>query len=84
MLSLRTRPVSGTLLEKTATGIRRWVLKTDMQDTHARHRRGGRFFGRRVNCELVPSLPVWVVARVLDDPRKIPICSYGGAIVTCK
>jgi hypothetical protein len=32
----------------------------------------GRFFGRRVNCELVPLLPAWAVADVLDDPRKIP------------
>jgi hypothetical protein len=32
----------------------------------------GRFFGRRVNCEQVPLLPAWAVARVLDDPRKIP------------
>ena len=32
----------------------------------------GRFFGRRVNCEHVPSLPAWAVAWVLDDPRKIP------------
>ena len=32
----------------------------------------GRFFGRRVNCEQVPLLPAWVVADVLDDPRKTP------------
>jgi hypothetical protein len=32
----------------------------------------GRFFGRRVNCEQVPLLPAWSVARMLDDPRKIP------------
>ncbi len=36
------------------------------------NRRGGRFFGRRVNCEQVPTLPAWAVRRVLDDPRKIP------------
>ena len=40
--------------------------------TSAKYRRGGRFFGRRVNCEQVPLLPAWAVARVLDDPRKIP------------
>jgi hypothetical protein len=40
--------------------------------TYARDRRGGRFFGRRVNCEYVPLLPAWSVRRVLDDPRKIP------------
>jgi hypothetical protein len=33
---------------------------------------GGRFFGRRVNCEGVPLLPAWAVRLVLDDPRKIP------------
>jgi hypothetical protein len=32
----------------------------------------GRFFGCRVNCELVPALPAWAVRRVLDDPREIP------------
>lgn len=37
-----------------------------------RERRAGRFFGRRVNCERVPSLPARVVSRVLDDPRKFP------------
>jgi hypothetical protein len=36
---------------------------------HAR-RCGGRFFGRRVNCEQVPLLPAWVVARVFDDPQE--------------
>jgi hypothetical protein len=35
-------------------------------------RSGGRFFGRRVNCEYVPLLPAHVVGRMLDDPRKIP------------
>jgi hypothetical protein len=39
---------------------------------YAEKRRGGRFFGRRVNCEQVPLLPARVVARVLDDPRKVP------------
>jgi len=37
-----------------------------------RERRSGRFFGRRVNCEHVPLLPSWAVAKMLDDPRKIP------------
>jgi hypothetical protein len=37
-----------------------------------RKRRGGRFCGRRVNCEGVPLLPAWAVAWMLDDPRKIP------------
>jgi hypothetical protein len=37
-----------------------------------RKRRGGRFFGRRVNCEQVPLLPAWAVGWMLDDPRKIP------------
>lgn len=36
-------------------------------------RNGGRFFGRRVNCEQIPLLPAWAVAQVLDDPQKIPI-----------
>ena len=40
--------------------------------THPRYRYGGRFFGRRVNCEHVPMLPAQVVAGMLDDPRKIP------------
>jgi len=35
-------------------------------------RRAGRFFGRRVNCEYVPTLPAGAVRWVLDDPRKIP------------
>jgi hypothetical protein len=37
-----------------------------------RNRRGGRFFGRRVNLEFVPLLPAGAVRWVLDDPRKIP------------
>jgi hypothetical protein len=37
-----------------------------------RERRGGRFFGRRVNCEQVPLLPAGAVNWMLDDPRKIP------------
>jgi len=37
-----------------------------------RKRRGGRFFGRRVNCEQVPLLPAWAVGWMLNDPRKIP------------
>jgi hypothetical protein len=44
----------------------------EQRKTHLQERRGGRFFGRRVNCELVPSLPAQVVGLVLDDPRKIP------------
>lgn len=40
--------------------------------TYPSRRRGGRFFGRRVNCEQVPLLPAWAVRWVLDDPRKIP------------
>src|SRR5215470_12334291 len=40
--------------------------------TYAKERRGGRFFGRRVNCEYVPLLPSWAVAQMLDDARKIP------------
>src|ERR1700674_5737021 len=40
--------------------------------TYARTRYGGRFFGRRVNCEQVPLLPAWAVAQVLDDPQKVP------------
>jgi hypothetical protein len=43
-----------------------------MRKTYAQDRRGGRFFGRRVNCESVPALPAIAVRRVLDDPRKIP------------
>jgi hypothetical protein len=39
---------------------------------YPQYRRGGRFFGRRVNCEYVPLLPAGAVRRVLDDPRKIP------------
>jgi hypothetical protein len=37
-----------------------------------RIRRGGRFFGRRVNLERVPLLPAAAVRWVLLDPRKIP------------
>lgn len=39
---------------------------------YPKYRRGGRFFGRRVNCEQVPLLPAWVLGRVLTDPRSIP------------
>jgi hypothetical protein len=39
---------------------------------HTPQRYEGRFFGRRVNCEQVPLLPAWIVARMLCDPRKIP------------
>jgi hypothetical protein len=40
--------------------------------TYPRYRCGGRFFGRRVNCEQVPALPAGVVREVLNDPRRIP------------
>ena len=40
--------------------------------TYPRYRCGGRFLGRRVNCEQVPLLPAATVARMLEDPRKIP------------
>jgi hypothetical protein len=33
---------------------------------------GGRFFGRRLNCEQVPLLPAWAVAQVFDDPEEAP------------
>src|SRR5437016_424504 len=36
-----------------------------------RNRRGGRFFGRRVNLEYVPLLPAAAVRKVLLDPRQI-------------
>lgn len=39
---------------------------------YPRYRCGGRFYGRRVNCEQVPMLPAWAAARMLDDPRRIP------------
>lgn len=34
-------------------------------------RRGGRFFGPRLNCEDVPLLPAEAVARMLNDPRQV-------------
>jgi hypothetical protein len=40
--------------------------------TNAKYRCGGRFYGRRVNCEQVPLLPAEAVAWMLNDPRKIP------------
>ena len=40
--------------------------------TYPKYRCEGRFYGRRVNCEYVPLLPAGAVARMLDDPRKIP------------
>ena len=43
-----------------------------MRRTYAQKRYGGRFYGRRVNSEHVPSLPAWIVGLVLDDPRRIP------------
>lgn len=39
--------------------------------TRAQQGADGRFYGRRVNCEQVPLLPAWAVARVLDDPQKV-------------
>jgi hypothetical protein len=35
-------------------------------------RSSGRFFGFRINCEQVPTLPAWAVRLFLADPRKIP------------
>src|SRR5882757_2695739 len=35
-------------------------------------RRGGRFYGFRINCEQVPVLPAWLVHWLWDDPRQIP------------
>jgi len=40
--------------------------------TYPRYRCGGRFFGRRVNCEDVPLLPARIVQLFLGDPRNIP------------
>ena len=40
--------------------------------TYPRYRCGGRFLGRRVNCEQVPLLPAGAVGRFLGDPRNIP------------
>jgi hypothetical protein len=34
--------------------------------------RDGRFQGYRVNCECVPSLPSYIVAAAVADPRRIP------------
>jgi hypothetical protein len=42
------------------------------RETYAQDRRSGRFFGRRVNSEQVPLLPAETVARMFNDPRKIP------------
>lgn len=39
---------------------------------YGRRRCGGRFFGRRVNCEYVPLLPAAAVRQILDDPRNVP------------
>jgi hypothetical protein len=39
---------------------------------YPRYRSGGRFFGRRVNCERVPQLPAALMRQVLDDPPKVP------------
>lgn len=65
-LSLRMRPVTGTSLERIIRGM------VSRGKTYPRYRRGGRFFGRRVNCEHVPLLPAEAVDRILNDPRKIP------------
>ncbi len=39
---------------------------------YPQYRCGGRFYGRRVNCEHVPLLPAKIVGQMLDDPRQIP------------
>jgi hypothetical protein len=39
---------------------------------YPRYTLGGKFFGRRVNCERVPLLPAGAVSRMLGDPRRIP------------
>lgn len=36
---------------------------------YPQYRCGGRFYGRRVNCEWVPQLPGWVVDKLLRTPR---------------
>jgi hypothetical protein len=38
-----------------------------------KQRRGGRFFGPRIDCEQVPLLPVGIVRRILSDPQR---CRY--------
>jgi hypothetical protein len=43
-----------------------------MEQGKTRNRCGGRFYGRRVNCEHVPLFPASAARLVLDDPRKIP------------
>src|SRR5260370_3912785 len=35
-------------------------------------RKGGRFYGYRINCEQVPMLGACTVRAILDDPRMIP------------
>jgi hypothetical protein len=36
------------------------------------HTCGGRFFGPWVNCEQVPPLAAWAVAKIFDDPQETP------------
>jgi hypothetical protein len=45
-----------------------------------RNRRGGRFFGRRVNLEYVPLLPAKTVRRVLNAAITAPST---GTVVRC-
>src|SRR5258707_14006219 len=35
-------------------------------------RKGGRFYGYRINCEQVPMLGACTVRAILDEPRMIP------------
>jgi hypothetical protein len=39
---------------------------------YPRYRCGGRFYGRRVNCEGVPLLTAWAIDQMLRDPRNVP------------
>ena len=39
---------------------------------YAKSRWGGRFYGRRVNCEYVPALPARILQIFLNDPRRFP------------
>ena len=66
-LSLQTHHVTGTLLERTITGIRRWI-----SETIARMASALPGSWARLNCENMPVIPAWLVRSNLNDPRRIP------------
>jgi hypothetical protein len=65
--SLQTRLVTGILLERMITGIRRWS-----SENRGVHRTATSSASGRLNCENMPVIPTSLVRSNLNDPRRIP------------